>query len=272
MFHSSTCGRKDADSLFSSEKGVCVGRSVCVYRHICVRICLYRVHSWFNSSTFLIGNETWILPEDEGKVILPLWASNMLMSGGIKLLLQDITFSAWLSSAWWERMLQPLPKATTAHLLCSCSHQSQQSVLSLAKRDNLVLIPSGGGAGKELSFRCLLHRCLAHRRLLPQALDSHRECGEGRYRGWSHTLAQGQCHLFMGTGKITQSHCPELRAEGHVSGSCPVPQGWAWSHGQCSDDCRVSVWFSLSLIPRWDSAIPGICLISFWLKLIWNRN
>lgn len=51
----------------------------------------------------------------------------------------------------------------------------------------------------------------------------------------------------MGAGKITQTHCPELRVEDHVSGSCPAAPGWAWSHGRCSDDCRVSVYFSLSL-------------------------
>lgn len=152
-------------------------------------------------------------------------------------------------------------------LLFSCSHQSQQLVLSFAETDNLVLMPSSVGTRKQLSFRCLPHRCLAHGLLLPQALGSHGECDEGRCRAWSYILAQGQGHLFTGPGKITQTHCPELRVEDHVSGSCPAPPGWAWSHGHCSDDCRVSVYFSLSPIPTWDLSIPGICLISLCLKL-----
>lgn len=48
---------------------------------------------------------------------------------------------------------------------CTCSVPAPsraQSVLSLAKTGNLVLIPSGGGAGRQLSFRYLLHRCSAH--------------------------------------------------------------------------------------------------------------
>lgn len=52
------------------------------------------------------------------------------------------------------------------------------ALLSLAKTGNSVVMPSGGGTGTELSFRCLLQSPS-----VPPALESCRQWEEGRSRG-----------------------------------------------------------------------------------------